>query len=98
MNKTELVKQIARESKFTDRPLTRDQVRWVIDALFAAIQTELATNGARVEIEHFGVWENRIVKNQDRSRLAGNIVPVSEHSIVTFRTSKQFRAQLKQQL
>lgn len=93
MNKTELVKRIARESKVTHSPLTQAQVRQVLDALFAALTEELSQPGGRVEIEHFGVLESRLVKNSPRGRLIGRDgvtrTPPKERLVVTFRLAKR---------
>lgn len=95
MNKTELVKRIARESKVTHSPLTQAQVRQVLDALFAALTEELSQPGGRVEIEHFGVLESRLVKNSPNGRLMGKDgvtrKPPSERLVITFRAAKLFR-------
>lgn len=95
MNKTELVKRIARESKVTHSPLTQAQVRQVLDALFAALTEELSQPGGRVEIEHFGVLESRVVKNSQRGRLMGLDGeirhPRAERLITTLRISKSLR-------
>ncbi|MBL8165266.1 MAG: HU family DNA-binding protein [Anaerolineae bacterium] len=96
MNKTELVKRIARESKVTHSPLTQAQVRQVLDALFAALTEELSRPGGRVEIEHFGVLESRLIPNSPRGRLIGKdgVVrqPPSEKRIIIFRTAKYLRS------
>lgn len=95
MNKTELVKRIARQSKVTHSPLTQAQVRQVLDALFAALTEELSQPGGRVEIEHFGVLESRLVKNSPLSRLTGKDgvtrTPPKERLVVTFRSAKCLR-------
>jgi nucleoid DNA-binding protein len=95
VNKTELVKRIARESKVTHSPLTQAQVRQVLDALFAALTEELSQPGGRVEIEHFGVLESRLVKNSPLSRLIGidgkTRHPHSERLVITLRVSKSLR-------
>lgn len=92
MNKTELVKRIARESKVTHSPLTQAQVRQVLDALFAALTKELSQPGGRVEIEHFGVLESRLVKNSPHGRLMGRDgverCPPKTRRVVTFRAAK----------
>lgn len=92
MNKTELVKHIARESKATHSPLTREQVRQVLDALFEALAEELSGPGGRVEIEHFGVLESRLIRNSPRGRLTGKDgitrKPPSERLVITFRAAK----------
>ncbi|MCB9460154.1 MAG: HU family DNA-binding protein [Anaerolineaceae bacterium] len=96
MNKTELVKQIARESKYTDTPVTRTQVRWVVDALFEAIRMELADEDSRVEIEHFGVWERHTVHRLNTGTLVNKDgarrIPAKSHSRITFRTAKRLRS------
>jgi nucleoid DNA-binding protein len=92
VNKTELVKRIARESKVTHSPLTQAQVRQVLDALFTALTKELSQPGGRVEIEHFGVLESRLVKNGQNGRLIGRDgimrIPPKERFVVTFRAAK----------
>lgn len=96
MNKTELVKRIARESKVTHSPLTQAQVRQVLDALFAALTEELSQPGGRVEIEHFGILESRLVKNSLNGRLIGRDgvtrKPPSERLVIVFRTARKLRA------
>jgi nucleoid DNA-binding protein len=96
VNKTELVKLIARESKITHSPLTQAQVRQVLDALFAALTEELSRPGGRVEIEHFGVLESRFVKNSPRGRLIGKDgvvrTPPNERLVITFRAAKGLRS------
>lgn len=98
MNKTELVKRIAHESKVTHSPLTQAQVRQVLDALFAALTEELSQPGGRVEIEHFGVLESRLVKNSPQGRLIGRDgitrTPPEERLVITFRSGKQLRSRL----
>jgi nucleoid DNA-binding protein len=95
VNKTELVKRIARESKVTHSPLTQAQVRQVLDALFAALTEELSQPGGRVEIEHFGVLESRLVKNSPNGRLIGRDgvrrIPPIERFVIMFRASKRVR-------
>ncbi len=95
MNKTELVKRIARESKVTHSPLTQAQVRQVLDALFAALTEELSRPGGRVEIEHFGVLESRLVNNSPYGRLMGKDgitrTPPKERLVVTFRAAKSMK-------
>ena len=92
MNKTELVKRIARESKTTHSPLTRAQVRQVLDALFEALAEELTQPDGRVEIEHFGVLKSRLIRNSSRGRLTGKDgvkrQPPSERLVITFRAAK----------
>jgi len=95
VNKTELVKRIARESKATHAPLTRAQVRQVLDALFEALAEELTQPGGRVEIEHFGVLESRLIRNSPRGRLTGKDgttrQPPRERLVITFRAAKGLR-------
>lgn len=92
MNKSELVKRIARESKRTQSPLTQAQVQQVLDALFAAMADELARPHGRVEIEHFGVLESRLIRNSPNGRLIGKdgVVrqPPKERKVVTFRKAR----------
>jgi nucleoid DNA-binding protein len=92
VNKTELVKRIARESKVTHSPLTQAQVRQVLDALFAALTEELSRPGGRVEIEHFGVLESRLIRNSPHGRLIGRDgvtrQPPRERLVITFRAAK----------
>lgn len=99
MNKTELVKRIARESKVTHSPLTQAQVRQVLDALFAALTEELSQPGGRVEIEHFGVLESRLVKNSPHGRLMGRDgvtrIPPKDRLVVTCRIAKRFRKNIR---
>lgn len=100
MNKTELVKRIARESKVTHSPLTQAQVRQVLDALFTALTEELSQPGGRVEIEHFGVLESRMVKNSPNGRLMGRDgfmrTPLKDRLVVTFRAAKQLKRHLSE--
>jgi len=100
MNKTELVKRIARESKATHSPLTRSQVRQVLDALFDALAEELTQPGGRVEIQHFGVLESRLIRNSPRGRLIGKDgvtrQPSSERLVITFRAARSLKSQNKQ--
>jgi nucleoid DNA-binding protein len=95
VNKSELVKRIARESKLTHSPLTQAQVQQVLDSLFVAMADELARPRGRVEIEHFGVLESRLVKNSPNGRLVGKdgVVrqPPSERRVITFRAAKTMR-------
>ncbi|MBI5668396.1 MAG: HU family DNA-binding protein [Chloroflexi bacterium] len=95
MNKTELVKRIARESKVTHSPLTQAQVQQVLDALFATLTEELSQPGGRVEIEHFGVLESRLMRNSPHGQLIGRdgVVrqPPSERLVITFRCAKRVR-------
>jgi nucleoid DNA-binding protein len=95
VNKTELVKRIARESKVTHSPLTQAQVRQVLDALFAALTEELSRPGGRVEIEHFGVLESRLVRNSPNGRLIGRDgvarQPPSGRLVITFRAAKSIK-------
>jgi nucleoid DNA-binding protein len=99
VNKTELVKRIARESKVTHSPLTQAQVRQVLDALFAALTEELSQPGGRVEIEHFGVLESRLVRNSPQGRLMGKHgiirVPPKVRLVVTYRMAKHFRKNIR---
>ncbi|MBZ0280741.1 MAG: HU family DNA-binding protein [Anaerolineae bacterium] len=99
MNKTELVKRIARESKATHSPLTQAQVRQVLDALFVALTEELSQSGGRVEIEHFGVLESRVISNSPHGKLIGQdgIIrqPSTERFIVIFRAAKTLRHKLR---
>lgn len=92
MNKSDLVKRIARESKRTHSPLTQAQVQQVLDALFETLADELARPHGRVEIEHFGVLESRVVKNSPKGRLVGKdgVVrqPPRERRMITFRMAK----------
>jgi nucleoid DNA-binding protein len=96
VNKTELVKRIAKESKVTHSPLTRKQVRQVLDALFEALAEELTQPGGRVEIEHFGVLESRLIRNSPRGRLIGKDGitrrPPKERLVITFRAAKGLKA------
>jgi nucleoid DNA-binding protein len=89
------LKRIARESKVTYSPLTEEQVRQVLEALFAALTEELSQPGVHVEIEHFGVLESRLVKNNPRGRLMGkhDIIRAlpKDRLVVTYRMAKHFR-------
>jgi nucleoid DNA-binding protein len=95
VNKIELVKRIARESKATHSPLMQAQVRQVLDSLFAALTEELSQPGGRVEIEHFGVLESRLIRNSPRGRLTSKDGvtrhPPSERLVITFRAAKGLR-------
>jgi nucleoid DNA-binding protein len=93
MNKSELVKRIAGESKATHSPLTRAQVQQVLDALFVALAEELTRpEGGRVEIEHFGVLESRVIRVRSAGRLTGRDgvmrTPPGTRRVITFRAAK----------
>lgn len=101
MNRIELVKRIARESRTTHSPLTQAQVRQALDALFAALAEELTQpGGGRVEIEHFGVLESRIIRSSRRGRLMGadgvTRIPPAERRVITFRAAKRLRGRCRQ--
>lgn len=96
MNKTKLVKRIARESKTTHSPLTQAQVQQVLDALFDALAAELTRpEGGRVEIEHFGVLESRVIRVRSAGRLTGRDgvtrQPPTTRRVITFRVAKKLR-------
>lgn len=95
MNKTELIHRIARESKATASPLTRAQVRQVIDALFNAMAEELTQPDGRVEIEHFGVLVSHLIENSPRGKLVGKDGvtrrPPKSRLVITFRAAKRLR-------
>lgn len=96
MNRTELVRRIARQSKVTHSPLTRSQVRAVLDALFVLLAEELVRpEGGRVEIEHFGVLESRVIRNSPHGRLTSSDgirrTPPRERLVITFRAAKRLR-------
>jgi nucleoid DNA-binding protein len=92
VNKSDLVKRIARESKLTHSPLTQTQVQQVLDALFTALTEELSRPGGRVEIEHFGVLESRLIPNSPRGLLVGKdgVVrkPPTKRLVITFRKGR----------
>lgn len=64
-------------------------MRQVLEALFAALIEELSQPGGRVEIEHLGALESRLVKNSPRGRLMGKHgiirVPPKDRLAVTYR-------------
>jgi nucleoid DNA-binding protein len=95
VNRTELVKRIARQSKVTASPLTQAQVRQVVDALFGLLAEELARPGGRVEIEHFAVLESRLIRSSSRGRLTSSDgitrTPPEERLVITFRAAKRLR-------
>ncbi len=96
MNKSDLVKRIARQSKLTHAPLTQAQVQQVLDSLFTLLAEELSRPGGRVEIEHFGVLESRLIPNSPRGLLIGKDgvtrKPPTERLVSTFRMSKKVRS------
>jgi nucleoid DNA-binding protein len=98
VNKTELVKRIARESKVTHSPLTQAQVRQVLDALFVVLTEELSRPSGRVEIEHFGVLESRLIRNSPHGRLTGKDgvtrTPPEARLVITFRAAKRLKQRL----
>jgi nucleoid DNA-binding protein len=99
VNKTELVKRIARESKITHSPLTQAQVRQALDALFTALTEELSQPGGRVEIEHFAVLESRLVKNSSSGWLISKDgvtrIPPKDRLVVTCRIAKRFKKNIR---
>jgi nucleoid DNA-binding protein len=99
VNKTRLVNQIARESKVTASPLTQSQVRQVVEAAFAVLAEVLARPGGRVEIEHFGVLESRLLATRPcgvlRGKDGGRRRLPSQRVVVTFRASKRLRKALR---
>lgn len=98
VNKSDLVNHIAKESKFTNSPMTRAQVRQVIDALFEVMAAELTVEGGRVEIEHFGVWECRTTQNKNHGELSGTDgvkrKPPMNYFLIKFRAAKKLRKKL----
>jgi len=56
---------------------------------------ELTHPGGRVEIEHFGVLESRLIRNSPRGRLTGadgvTRTPPSKRLVITFQAAKEFK-------
>lgn len=73
-------------------------MRQVLDALFAALTEELSQPSGRVEIEHLGVMESRLVKNSPNGRLMGKDgvtrQPPCERLVITFRGANTLREKI----
>ena len=102
MNTTEIIYEIARRSKHTPRPLTREEVSLAIDFLLVILLEELTQPNGEIRLKHIGTLKVKLVKRsggrlkmgQSPAQIPNN--PRKHYYRLTLRVSQALMQQLRE--